>query len=405
MAGNKNLKPTPKKKKDAAKEGQTFKSKDLVITCIMLVGVTAIARFISFEDISHILRLIIASQYTMPAQEYVLICLIAGFKILSPVLAAGILASVLPGLMQTGGQLALKALKLKFDSLNPVKGIKKLFTLRSLKDAVKCLCFLVSFIVAAAQFWDRHKSTLLGMVYGDVRYTFSLWSTLLQDMMLIFILCAAIIIIADCVCEFLLYIKDIKMNKQEVDKEHKELNGDPKIKGKRKDLHRELLSEETKEVIRKSSALVTNPTHIAVGIYLNKDITFIPMVSLVLTEQRAKEARRYALKIGVPVVENVALARKLYATHKVGSFISLQCFEPVMDLLIWLNIVEMEWLMSITGNSQATPNGKPTPSEPGEADAGKTPEIIRNRNLLRLRERILTRRLQKKTTNNDERSL
>ena len=346
MSGNKTEKPTPKKKRDAAQEGQTFKSKDLIATCLILVGLEIMLNFISLDSLIAVFNNVIIANYDIPAHEYMLICIIAGAKILSPVLVMGIMATVLPGMLQTGGQLALKAMKIKFDALNPVKGIKKIFNLRTVKELVKALLFLSTFVVAAKIFWELNHSDIIRMVYGEAKFIFLLWGKLLHSLLMIFIGCILIILVFDCICEYFLYIKEIKMDKKEIEREHKELNGNPEIKGKRRQLHQELLSEATKESVRKSSAIIANPTHIAVGIYINKDITFIPFISLIEVENKALAVRRYARKVGVPVIEDVALARKLYATHKVNTFVDLDCFPPIMDILLWLDIIEMSWLQS-----------------------------------------------------------
>lgn len=346
MSGNKTEKPTPKKKRDAAKEGQTFKSKDLIATCLILIGIEIMLNFISLDGLIHIFNNVVNANYDIPAHEYILVCIIAGAKILAPVLIMGIMATVLPGMMQTGGQLALKAMKIKFDSLNPVKGIKKIFNLRTIKELVKALLFLSAFLVAAKIFWELNHSDIIRMVYGEAKFVFFMWGKLLHSLLTIFIGCILIIILFDCICEYFLYIKELKMDKKEIEREHKELNGNPEIKGRRRQLHKELLSEATKETIKKSSAIIANPTHITIGIYINKEVTFIPFISLIEIENKALAVRRYAKKVGVPVIEDVALARKLYATHEVNTFVDLDCFPPIMDILLWLDIVEMSWLQS-----------------------------------------------------------
>lgn len=376
MSSNKTELPTPKKKKDAAQEGQTFKSKDLVATCLILIGIEVLLNFISLDGIIDIFNDIVSVNYDVAPYEYFLLCIVAGAKILAAVLAMGILATVLPGIMQTGGQLALKALKIKFDSINPAKGIKKIFNMRTIKELVKALLYLSSFFVAAKVFWDQHYSDIIRMVYGDAKFIFLLWGRLFHSLLMILIACMLIIIIFDCLCEFFLYIKELKMDKKEIEREQKEQNGNPEVKGRRRELHQELLSESTKDSIKKSNAIIANPTHITVGIYINKDITFIPFISLIETEAKALAVRRYAKKVGVPVIEDIALARKLYATHKVHNFVDLECFSQIMDILLWLDIVEMSWLESsaLPAPEEVKPPENPSPAieNSDSAPVGKT---------------------------------
>lgn len=344
MSQNKTEKPTPKKKRDAAKQGQTFKSKDLVTTCLMLVGIEMIIGFVSLDDVKFIMQNIIDAHYAFSAQDYALLCLVTALKIVLPVLAMSIVATVFPGIMQTGGQLALKALKLKFDSLNPVKGMKKIFNLRTVKEFVKTLLYIMAIFVAAYIFWQKNSSIILGSVNSEAKFTFLIFGELFHSLLIIFLGCIALIVMFDAFCEVLLWLKELKMDKKEVEREYKESQGNPEIKSRRRQLHSDMLSEPMKQTVQNATAIVVNPTHIAVAIYLNKDVTFIPYISLIEKNEKALAVKRYAKRVGTPIIEDVALARKIYATHRVNSFIHLDCFTEVLDILLWLDLIDMDWL-------------------------------------------------------------
>lgn len=346
MAGNKTEKATPKKKRDAAKDGQTFKSKDLITSCLLLLVIPVIINTVSLDGLHIIFKNIVTRQYDIAPHEYAIDCLFYGLKILAPVLAMGVIATVVPGIIQTGARLATKALKIKFDALNPVKGIKKIFNLRTVKELVKALLYLISFTVAAFLFWKKNHTTIVSLIHLDPVNEYFVWARLLQSLLILFITCIIVIIIFDCLCELLLYLKELKMDKQEVKKEHKESDGNPEIKSKRKELHKEILSDEVKENVRKSKVIIANPTHIAVGIYIDMDVCIVPFVSVMETNAKAQAVKRYAMKIGVPVVEDISLARAIFHTHKKYSFISHECFFRVMDLLVWLEAVELDWLQA-----------------------------------------------------------
>lgn len=343
MAGSKTEKPTEKRKRDAAKKGQTFKGKDLIITCLMLVGIEVVINFTSLREFSDILHSVVARGYDFSAQGYILQCVWFGLKIFLPVLVMCIVASCLPGLLQTGLQLATKIFKLNFSALNPAKGIKKIFSLRNLKDIIKSLLYLGSFVFAVAVFWQKNAPLIISQLYAQPDVLLKTWGQLTHSLLMIFIVSILTVVLIDSVAEYLLHIKELKMDKKEVERETKEVNGNPEIKKKRKELHRELLSEETKRDIKKSNVIIANPTHIAIGIYLNPDVIFIPFISIMETNQRALAVRRYAEKVGVPVVDNVHLAREIYRTHKKHTFISLEMFNEVMDILVWLQQVERKW--------------------------------------------------------------
>ena len=343
MAGSKTEKPTEKRKRDAAKKGQTFKGKDLIITCLVLVGIEAVINFTSLREFSDILHSVVARGYHFSAQGYILQCVWFGLKIFLPILVMCIVASCLPGLLQTGLQLATKIFKLNFAALNPAKGMKKIFSLRNLKDIIKSLLYLGSFVFAVAIFWQKNAALIISQLYAEPDVLLTAWGQLMHSLLMIFIVSILTVVLIDSFAEYFLHIKELKMDKKEVERETKEVNGNPEIKKKRKELHRELLSEETKRDIKKSNVIIANPRHIAIGIYLNPEVVFIPFISIIETNQRALAVRRYAEKVGVPVVENVQLAREIYRTHKKHTFISLEMFNEVMDILVWLQQVERKW--------------------------------------------------------------
>ncbi|WP_345829414.1 EscU/YscU/HrcU family type III secretion system export apparatus switch protein [Erwinia sp. HDF1-3R] len=344
MAGSKTEKPTPKKKKDAAKKGQSFKSKDLVISCLILVGIQYIINFSGVMELMHLWSLIIENGFTNNMESYARAVLWTGVKIFLPFLLLCVVASALPTMLQTGFLIASKALKINFGALNPVNGFKKLFSLRTAKDVIKSSLFLTSFIVAAFIFWDNNRFIVFSQVNATVRHILPVWGELFSSLVALCLSCAILVLMLDALAEYFLHIKDLKMEKQEVKREYKEQDGDPEVKARRKELHMELLSEQVKSDIENSKVIVANPTHIAVGIYMNMNVVGIPFISVLETNQRALAVRAYAEKVGVPVVENVKLARRILKSHRRYTFISLEELDEVIDILIWLEQVENAWV-------------------------------------------------------------
>ncbi|MFP2240070.1 EscU/YscU/HrcU family type III secretion system export apparatus switch protein [Pseudescherichia vulneris] len=343
MSGSKTEQPTPKKKKEAAEKGQSFKSKDLIISCLILLGVQYLINTQDAVELMTLLRRVIENGFANDMEGYAKAVFWTGIKIFLPFLLLCIVASALPALLQTGFLLASKALKLNFSALNPVNGFKKLFSLRTVKDVIKSLLFLVSFVCAAIMFWNTNKVTVFAQVNTDVVNMFPIWAKLFGSLVYLCLGCALMVLILDALAEYFLHMKDLKMDKQEVKREHKEQDGDPEIKSKRKELHMELLSDQVKSDIENSKVIVANPTHIAVGIYVNLEVVGIPFISVLETNQRALAVRAYAEKVGVPVVENIHLARRIYKTHRRYSFVSLEELDEVIEVLIWLEQVENAW--------------------------------------------------------------
>lgn len=124
------------------------------------------------------------------------------------------------------------------------------------------------------------------------------------------------------------------------------------MKSHRKEMHRELLSEQEKSEIDQSNFILANPTHIAIGIYLNFEISPLPFISLLAKGDKALAIISYAEKKNKPVVRDILVARRLFSTAKRYSFISMDMLEPIYAILIWLEEVETAHLNDTRGADQ-----------------------------------------------------
>lgn len=332
--------PTPKKRRDAAKKGQTFKSKDLVSSCLMLCGTGFLLTNVTLVEVMELYRRLIFSRFELNLQAYVTDVLLIALKAIVPVILVCAVAGAVPALLQSGMSLAMEALKLNPGAINPLNGFKKLFSLRTVKDTIKALLYLGSFALACWVVWGSERQLIFAQLHAQPDQLFAIWRHLLTVLVLTFLTCIALIVLLDALCEYWLYIKDLKMDKESVKREYKEQEGNPQVKGRRRDLHLELLSEQVKSDVAGSRMIVANPTHIAIGIYFNPQVSVLPFISLVETNQRALAVRAYAAEVGVPVVNDIALARKIFATHRRYSFVQAAEIEQVLRLLIWLEQVE-----------------------------------------------------------------
>lgn len=341
---NKTEKPTQKRLQDSAEKGQTFKCRDAIIACMLLCGIFWLTSMSSLNELMHNYHNFIAGNFEMDIKAYSLAMMILALKVILPILLICVLTSALPSLLQTGFIMATKALKFDFNALNPTKGIKKIFSLRTIKDAIKACLYLASFAVATYITWHNHKALVFSQLYGNLPSIANIWRELLLSLVITCLACLLIVSLLDALADYFLHMKDLKMDKQEVKREMKEQDGNPEIKSKRRHLHMEMLSEQTKSDIRSSRVIIANPTHIAIGIYFSSKITPTPFISVKEANERALAVRRYAEEVGVPVVRDIKLARKLFKNHKLYSYVRLDELNDVVDLLIWLRDVEKNWV-------------------------------------------------------------
>lgn len=340
MSSNKTEKPTKKRLEDSAKKGQSFKSKDLIIACLTLGGIAYLVSYGSFNEFMGIIKIIIADNFDQSMADYSLAVFGIGLKYLIPFMLLCLVCSALPALLQAGFVLATEALKPNLSALNPVEGAKKLFSMRTVKDTVKTLLYLSSFVVAAIICWKKYKVEIFSQLNGNVVDIAVIWRELLLALVLTCLACALIVLLLDAIAEYFLTMKDMKMDKEEVKREMKEQEGNPEVKSKRREVHMEILSEQVKSDIENSRLIVANPTHITIGIYFKPELMPIPMISVYETNQRALAVRAYAEKVGVPVIVDIKLARSLFKTHRRYDLVSLEEIDEVLRLLVWLEEVE-----------------------------------------------------------------
>jgi len=335
-------KPTDKRRKDSAKKGQTFKSKDLTTTVSLLVGIYFIVHFLSFKDFIIFYSTVMQHNSKISISDFLLeltrVFFIMVFSIIIIISVAGIAMT----LLQTRFSIATEAIKLNFKALNPVEGVKKIFNIRTVKELIKSILYLVIFAITNYILIQNDLKQVLAVVHGDLNELITQWLRLAFNAVITFMLCALIILVADFMAEYFLHFKDLKMDKHEVKRERKENDGNPEIKGARKRIHQEILSGEEMSAIRNSEVVMANPTHIAIAIYFNPEVASLPFIAFRSTHQKARAAIAYAEKIGIPVVRDIALTRRIYKTYRQYSFISLndESLMKIMNILIWLRQVE-----------------------------------------------------------------
>ncbi|HDL6960573.1 TPA: EscU/YscU/HrcU family type III secretion system export apparatus switch protein [Yersinia enterocolitica] len=338
--GSKTEKPTHKRLKDSAEKGQIMKSRDIVVTCVILCGVCYLFFFFDVNQLIDLLKDVFNHQFKIRTEVYAKSIVIAGFMSLIPFILLCVIATAFVSWMQSQLEFASKAIKINFDALNPVDGFKRMFSLRTLKDFIKTLLYLVFFTAASYVFWNGNKKIFFIGLDGDVSSLLYTWGQLLLLLVLHCLGSLIIVLIFDYIAEYFLFMKDMKMDKEEVKREFKEQEGDPELKFRRKELHREILSEQLKSDISNSRLIIANPTHIAIGIFFKPNLSPIPLIAVRETNQVALAVRAYAEEIGVPVIRDIKLARRIYTTHRRYDYVCLEEIDAVLRLLIWLEDVD-----------------------------------------------------------------
>jgi type III secretion protein U len=149
-------------------------------------------------------------------------------------------------------------------------------------------------------------------------------------------ICFGFIAVLDVAWQRYSHIKGLMMSMDEIKQEYKQMEGDPHMKGHRKELAREIALGEMVENTRKASVVVTNPTHVAVALYYEEGKTPLPVVLSKGEGHIAEAIKRVAEEEGIPVLQNIPLARALLGQAQLGQYIPTELIEPVAELLLAL---------------------------------------------------------------------
>jgi type III secretion YscU/HrpY family protein len=343
MSAEKTEKPTKHKLKESAEKGESYSSKDIIAAAIVIAGVVSLSAM-SLGDVANLFKDFLSHGDDINIRYVAERSFKMFLKLVLPVIGICILATAIPSLIQSKFVLAFDALEIKFDALNPVNGFKNIFSIKTVKELAKALVYLILFSFVVISFFNFYKHMLLGLIYIQPAAIGPIWLKAGSSVVLLCMLVFAVVIVFDGIADYMIYIKDQKMDKHEVKQEHREMEGDPEIKARRKELHQELLSAQDRLDIEQSNFILANPTHIAIGIFVNQEVAVLPMVSVAAKGERALAIIKYAEKQGVPVVRDILVARRMIKEVRRYAFIPLEMIEPVYRILIWLKEVELAHL-------------------------------------------------------------
>ncbi len=335
--------PTAKRLQDAKRKGQVARSRELNTMAVTLAG----AIFLSAaggqlgEGLSNLMsrgfRLSRADifqpvamlQHLVAAMQEALLALLPFFLV---TIVAAVLASVVLG----GVSFSAEALAPKLSKLNPIKGMKRIFSLKGLLELLKALAkFLLIGGVTALLVW-QFLDDFLGL--SELAITQSLVRAGQIVGLSVVVLASTLILLALVDVPFQLWDhkRQLKMTRQEVRDELKETDGRPELKSRIRSLQRELAQRRMMEEVPKADVIVTNPTHYAVALRYEQTRMTAPRVVAKGTELVAMNIRRVGTEAQVPVVESPLLARALYFNTEIGEYIPAGLYLAVAKLLAYV---------------------------------------------------------------------
>jgi len=344
FAGEKTEKATPRKRDDSRKKGQVAKSADLTSSFMLFAMFLVLYFFGPFLGRRFVLVLqdgLSASQVLQAVEEgrieQILVEMLIQMGILvAPFFLTAVVIGVLGNFVQIGVLLSGEAIQPKLDRINPLQGVKRIVSVKALVEFLKSVFkLLVIGVTSGTVLWNNKVeiSRLTSEPIGDALAIIGHLTFLLGLSVSIALIALAIL---DFAYQKFDFEKSIRMSKQDLKDEHKNTEGDPRIKGKIKQQQREMAMRRMMQEIPNADVVITNPTHYAVAIQYDDGKHMAPIVVAKGVDAVAFRIREKATAADVPIVENRPLARALFAQSEIGMAVDETFYQALAETLAFV---------------------------------------------------------------------
>ena len=349
MGGEKTEPATSKKLDDARKEGQVAKSREIANG----LGLLALFLILKFwvghigEQLLGVFQIVynripdltVYPNGFMPEASVISLfglMLKQVLLILAPILIIGFLVAFLSDLVQVKWKPTTKPLKPKFSKLNPISGFKKIFSVNSLVELVKSV-LKIGLIVYVCFSYLKGRWLLLFNLYDmSLMQAIGLAAETMTDLGIRISALYMVIALGDYIYQRVKFSNDMKMTKQEIKEEFKQMEGDPQIKGQIRAKMREASRRRMMQDLPKADVVITNPTHYAVAIQYDPEIADAPVVIAKGEDYMAARIKEVARENQIEIMENKPLARMLYANVDIGQAVPPELYQAVAEVLAFV---------------------------------------------------------------------
>ncbi|HOF39284.1 MAG TPA: flagellar biosynthesis protein FlhB [Candidatus Hydrogenedentes bacterium] len=341
--GEKVLPASPRKITKAREEGRVARSQDLssawslciALLTLYLLGSSAAAGMVSISRHYFQEASLLADELANP-QWVALGALARMARILLPFLLVMLAGGLAMNLAQVGFLFAPAALTPRFERLNPFSGFQKFLNLRSFIELVKSVVKLTAIgAIVYVTFRSRWQELLAWPVLTPAGLAGAM-ASLVGLVWLRVVLAMLVLGILDYGFQRWQYLQELRMTVQEAREEMKEIEGDPRIRQRIRQIQRQMAMQRMMRAVPEADVIVTNPTHVAVALRYNAQEMEVPVVTAKGARLLAERIRALAEEHEVPIVQKPDLARMLYRTLEVGQPVPENLFVAVAEILAFV---------------------------------------------------------------------
>ena len=336
---------TPRKLQQARKKGQVARSNELSTVVTLLTGFMALKAGGSYvlEKLYSFFKYSFSSDRLHTVLDEVSLSQIINHTLLTivsifiPIGLAILVVGFLVNYLQTGGVFTLEPLKVKLDRINPLQGLKRMFSAQKLVDLFKAVFKIVGVGLIV---WNTFKGQIFPLAEQGVLHPPIQLAALIWQLMFTIVLRIVMLLLALAVFDFYYqryqYKKSLKMTKKEVQDEHKQTEGDPKVKSRIRQKQRQFSMRRMMQDVPKADVVITNPTHLAIAIKYEAKQMAAPQVLAKGEGYIAAKIKEIATEHQITLVENKPLARTIYQTVEIGEFIPPNLYQAVAEVLAFV---------------------------------------------------------------------
>lgn len=347
--GEKTEPATQKKLEDARKEGKVAKSKELTAAFDLIVlflvlkffvgyvgnGLLEIFSFVygNMDDFVKVNRSYLSAQ---AVSGFLMNMILKWMMIVLPFFIFGIAITLLLSIFQVGWKVSAKPLEPKLSKFNPINGFKRIFSKDSIFNLFMSIVKIALIGIVAYNSLKDKENELFVLYDMPLNQAIGLIGDIIIDTGLMISIVYLLVGIADFIYQRIKFRDEMKMSKQEVKDEYKNTEGDPQVKGQQKRRMQEASRRRMMQDVPKADVVITNPTHIAVALKYDPDVSPAPYLLAKGEEYVAQRIKEVAKENGIEIVENKPLARMIYANVDIGAEIPPELYHAVAEVLAML---------------------------------------------------------------------
>lgn len=343
--GQKTEKATPKRRRDAREKGQVLQSREISSALILLfvfLTLKVLGNHI-YNQIASLFNLCmngLSMDFDAGSINEILrlmgLVVLQLLKIVGPLFAVALVVGVGTSFAQVGSLFTIEPLKPKFSKLNPINGIKRIFSLRGLTELIKAVLKITAIGIVAWKSIEAEGNNIAKLMNLDLVFIVGYITSTAINVAIKICMCMVAIAVLDFGYQWWQYEKDLKMTKQEIKQEYKETEGNPETKQRIRSKQREVSARRMLSEVPKADVVITNPTHFAVAISYDSAKAPAPIVVAKGQDYLAQRIKEVAKENNVELVENKPLAQELYKNVEVGQQVPPELYQAVAEILAFV---------------------------------------------------------------------